>query len=389
VVPRSPSRSPPLLDRRGSMPMTPTLLEVKTISPLSPRVATAPLSRSTSASIVEVNYVFPPPIPKDQPNDDVVSIRSSKSLRSVKSTRSTKGYASSLHAAKIRSSRASRSSLRLSINSAPNHGKGPSDDVPPPMPSIPPHFTNTVQSTGAKNSGKLGRQSGNMSTNSSTTALYLFYAAGSRLANGSNLSLPLRLVRKQASLDTISANKCRGSAVIDAYQGRALDDIYVENRSHLSALRPCKNPYPSDHVDVDLRWDDDSDIQAVPRTPPYRSRSNPMMNNRQSQHTQRGDIPPIPPPKDPRQTVPSAWKNGNAVKHRPRTEISLTSDVPLPALPELGVLPHSAPASGPSTHKPGLLRRSKTFHKLKGFTKRYSASIPPIFNGKPSLRRAG
>jgi len=369
--------------------MTPTLLDVKTVSSLSPKIANPPYHRSTSASLVEVNYVFPPPIPKDQPNDDALSIRSSKSLRSVKSTKSAKCYTSSLHAAKKRSSRASRSSLRLSINSAPNHGKGSSEDVPPPIPSIPLHFTNTVQNTGTKNAGRLGRQSGNMSTNSSTTALYLFYAAGSRLANGSNASLPLRRVRKQASLDTISANKCRGSAVIDAYQGRALDDIYVESHSHLSALRPFKNPYPSDHADVDLRWEDDSDIQAVPRTPPYRSKSSPMLNNRQSQHMLRSDIPPIPPPKDLRQTVPSAWKNGNAAKHRPRTEFSLTPDMPLPALPELGVLSHSAPTAGPSSHKPGLLRRSKTFHKLKGFTKRYSASIPPIFNGKPSLRRAG
>ena len=395
AVPKSPSQSPPPLmnvGRRSSVPMqmTPTLLTVKTISPTltsstSPQTATASSMR---------DFVFPPPVPKDRQNDDAVSIRSWKSVRSAKSTKSGKGFSSSLHAAKTRSSRASQSSLRLSISST-HHGRGPSGEVPPPMPEIPPHLVNAVHGSETKSDGRWDKQSEHVSLNSFSTALY--YAAGSRLTHGNNGSIYLRRVKKHTSLDALPPNNKRRSAAIDAYRGKAADDIYVmtgdSRHGHSAALQSSMSPYSSDHAYVDLSWDDDSEIQAVPRTPPYRIRtiSGPKTDNIRSRHMQGSDIPPVPT-KDSSRTLPSSWKDMDAVTQgRLRPQISETFNSPLPSLPEFGVLPHAVPsgnsAAVPSTEKPELPRRSKTLQIIKGFTKRYSASIPPIFHGKPSLKK--
>jgi hypothetical protein len=395
AVPRSPSQSPPPLinvDRRGSvpMPMTPTLLAIKRISPLSPNFEHSDSFQSASASPVTMTFVFPPPVPKDRPNDDAVSIRSSKSGRSVKSTKSSKGHASSLHAAKKRSSRASQGSLRLSISST-YHGKGPTEDDPPPMPEIPPQYMNAA---GANNAARLSSPSEDVSINSGSTALH--YVTSSRLASNSHGSIQFHRLNKQTSLDTLLTNRKKGSAAVDAYRGQAVDDLYVmtgdSHHGHSFGLQSSKSPYSSGKAYVDLNWDDDNEIQTVPRTPPYRSRtiSSPMPDYGRSHHLKAGDAPPIPPPKDPSQT----WStNENARHSRLQTLVKVKFDFPLPSLPEAGVLSHSAPsqdaAARSSTDKPGLLQRSKTLHMLKGFTKRYSASIPPIFHGKPSLRKAG
>jgi hypothetical protein len=288
-----------------------------------------------------------------------------------------------LHAARTRSSRASHSSLRLSISSS-HHGRGPSGDVPPPMPEIPPHLVNALYGAGAKSSGKRNSQ---LSTNSSSTAQH--YVTSSRLSYHSSGTLQHRRVKKQASLDTLAVNK--KSAAVDAYRGKAADDIYVvtgdSSHGH-SALQSSRSPYSSDNAYVNLSWDDDSDIQALPRTPPYRARavSGPMTDSQPLHHIQGSDVPPLPPPKDASQTLPSAWKDGNTRNSCGQAPVA--SDMPLPSLPELGVLPQSNSSQNtarPSTDKP---RRSKTLVIIKSFTKRYSA-IPPIFNGKPSVRKTG
>lgn len=372
------------------MPMTPTLLTVQTIFPFSPTLTAARSHHSISVSPVGMNFVFPPPVPKDRPNDDAVSIKSTKSARSAKSA---KCYASSLHAARTRSSRASHSSLRLSIGGGSHHGKGPSEDLPPPMPEIPLHLVNDSYSAGANKSSGKDIHSENVSTNSSSTALH--YVTSSHLTHRSNNSIQYR-AKKRASLDTLLASKQRGSAAIDAYQGRAADDIYVmpaeSSHGHGSVLQSSRSPYSSGNGYVDLGWDDDGEIQSIPRTPPFRCRtiSSPMADPRKSQHVQGGDVPPQPPPKDS-QTLPTAWRSSNTVQRRlSRRQTQESSNLPLPSLPELGVLPPSVPSQagpGPSTDKRGLLRRSKTLVMIKGFTKRYSASIPPIFNGKPSMKK--
>ena len=403
-VPRSPSKSPPphgaVFERRSStpMPMTPTLLSVKNVSVFLPTpVVTTSQATSVSASPMN-SFVFPLPVPKTEANDDTASIKSSKSFRSTKSNKSGKTFASSIQAAKKRSSRASQSSLRLSLSN--NHGKALSDDMPPPpMPEIPIQFMNAICSPGSKNSGKGTKHSfpENVATsapaNADSTAFRIGQGEDEHGRPMSISSLPVQLYggmrQRKASFDTMVTSWTRSDAAVEAYKGKSADDIYVgAGHKHPSASLP-RSPYSKENIPVSLNWDDNNEITVVSRSLPYRSKA--LAQEHRHLQASVDDVPPVPPPKDPLRSIPSIWKSIEPVRHASHPLPLASSLRDLPSLPESNSIPpySSSQKAAPGTlgGKANLLRHSKTLHKIRGLTKRYSASIPPLFNGKTSMRR--
>ncbi|KAF9530369.1 hypothetical protein CPB83DRAFT_850790 [Crepidotus variabilis] len=444
-VPLSPPGSPPPsvipLKRRGSIPMKPTLMEVRTLSsPSSPTSRTVLLPQSGSGSpAAPTQFVFPPVAlrqqSEDHDNSDAVSVRSFKSNKSSKSTQGAKVLrTSSVQAAKKRSFRASQGSLR--INPAASHGrkhstgsgrKTPFVEDAPPIPDLPLHFVNPAASAGVQLlKGGMSQEfgyHGPPSANASSTLLHFdgihgrqgsasttgtASTSGSRLrpqevaipSTGITISQPLPspvpTLRRQASLDTVCTVGKTTIAAIDAYRGKPVDDIYLRTGGTGSrtprSTAPFSpiGPYSSTNIPTNIPWDDE-EIQIIPRTPPYRSQT---FNGRSS--IDNPALPPRPPPKDPAKTIPSMWMNVDAVKATPtarsasspmaastsHSSNSGSSPVSMAAsIPLSNISGASATASAVSETSSGLSRRSTTYDRLKGLTKRYSTSIP-LFNVK-------
>lgn len=202
-------------------------------------------------------------------------------------------------------------------------------------------------------------------------------------------SLPIQLhggMRpRKTSLDTMVTSWTRSDAAVEAYKGKSADDIYVgAGHKHPSTSLP-RSPYSKENIPVSLNWDD-NEIVVVSRSPPYRSKALPQVHRHLESSV--GDVPPVPPPKDPSRTIPSIWKSIEPKRHASQPLPSVLSSSPdLPSVPESAYGRSQKAAPGTLSSKANLLRHSKTLHKIRGLTKRYSASIPPLFNGKTSSRR--
>ncbi len=426
-VARTPSQTPPPYlspERRSSipMPMTPTLLAIRnlSVSSTTPVVTLSPQPFSVSP----VNtYVSLPPIPSgNDTNGDTASIKSAKSTRSVRSTRSAKSHTSSVHAAKKRSHRASQSSLHLSISGNIRHGRKPSDngvlddDLPPPMPEIPLQYASAVFSPGVKVPAKGSNQDLLYSgpANASSILSYVDRPSdirGTRSGQSESLGGATRpqqqsgLLKRQASLDTLATTGKTGVAAVDAYKGKVMDDIYIgrvqSQYSRFASPPPSRGLYASEippfFLDLD---DDDSDIQFTSRPSPFRRKNlSTFVPDYRPSHSLAGnrnhsETPPVPPPKDPSKNIPSMWMNVDAIRHAhplPHT-LSDASSSPLSGASPGDFIAveqeqESLPTAGPSSNGKGRLKL-KTIRKIKGLTKRYTVTLPPLFNGRPLLRRS-
>lgn len=403
-VTRTPSQTPPphlTLERRSSIPMpvTPTLLTFGAVSAsLTTPALTFPPQPLKASPVPTVTFL--PAAPLEGDADDAASIKSAKSTRSVKSIRSIKSHASSVQAAKKRSYRASQSSLHLrkpSIND--------DDDLPPPMPEIPLQYVSAVYSAGIRVPPKGLSQDLTYSVPANASSTMLHADGVDVDASGTmpgHFGPTRSQLKKQASLDTLATSGKTGVAAVDAYKGKATDDIFVgrgrNQFNHFVFPAPSLSPYARENAPFLLNLDDDDDdMPFETRTPLYRRKNlTTFVPDYRPSHSLGDDnvsiIPPAPPPKDLSKKIPSMWMNVDAIRTHPLQRPSDSTSPPLSEVRPVGQdLDHDQESptnkGGPSTNgKMKLMLRHKTIHKFKGLTKRYTVALPPLFNGKPSSR---
>ncbi|CAA7269245.1 unnamed protein product [Cyclocybe aegerita] len=354
-VPKTPiqtNTSLPPLNRRNSIPMTPTLMAISPIPSHTPP-STTPLSPLP----LQTSFVFPPQVhlkakeaeaPEDVP--DTVSIRSGRSTRSGKSGRS-QNHVSSVYAAKTRSHRRSESSLRLNTHVRKHSGastpggrlRTPYDDQPP-VPELPSQYSASTSiptahgnaplgmSNHAQSAADIGASAGvaalsRVSTNSSnvmhapsanasSTVLHHHYRPEFEFDTRINPHL-----RRQASLDTVCTNGRRppGYAQEEARHGRAADDLYVRGHAHRNS-----GSLLSYESSIRMAQSFDSTIEAVPRTPPYKGnahRQSSQLHSVLAYHEgyTTGRVPSgvfrsaTASPHVPAKGIPTMWMNVDAV----------------------------------------------------------------------------
>jgi hypothetical protein len=215
------------------------------------------------------------------------------------------------------------------------------------------------------------------------------------------------LLRRQASLETLATTGKTGVAAVDAYKGKVMDDIYIgrdqTQRSRFALPPPSRSLYASEFPPFVLDLDDDNDIQFTPRPSPFRRKDlSTFVPDYRPSHSLAGnhnrndsETPPIPPPKDPSKNIPSIWMNVDAIRHAhplPHT-FSDSSSSPLSDASPGDIIAvkqeqEASPHAGPSLLNGKGRLKHKTIRKIRGLTKRYTVTLPPLFNGRPSLRRS-
>ncbi|KAF9466203.1 hypothetical protein BDZ94DRAFT_1288521 [Collybia nuda] len=255
--------SSPLSPKPGLFPLGGTLMQVEPLPVMSP-LSPMPRISAISPALIDDKPPMTPPsqdVAETSSIRSVRSVKSTKSARSIKSTRSMRTIdgtrLSQVSAAKTRSHRASKGSLRL-----PKSVQIPQEEHPP-VPDIPLEFVSTP-----------------LPPTSPT--------ASSKFFHDSRTTSPTRPPTSSArprktSLDDIMHPRCS----ISTYAATVtMDDIYV---------RPYRPPHRSD-----------VDIEIVPRTPPPR----PLAQQAEYR-----------PPEPPSERIPSMWLHADAAPPAQKTPL--------------------------------------------------------------------
>ncbi|RDB18566.1 hypothetical protein Hypma_000217 [Hypsizygus marmoreus] len=329
VSKRDPSPPPPL----------PPLKDLPAFSPLSPMPRLSALTPSP---------ITPHPMtpPHQDPQSDAASIRSTKSGKSAKSTRSGKSTRSVrtsdgtrlslVSAAKTRSHRASKGSLRLPKTPLPHQY--------PPVPDLPIEFTSIPHTGSPQASSRL------LPWGSDSASVATAGTVGTRMRRTSmdwvGVVRAPTLVRRRSSAESFTPTV-------------TMDDIGV--RPHMG------------------RSGREDEIQVVMRTPPLRPAgvfgSYPLL-------LFVSDVTFPAPPDHPTQSIPSMWLMADeAPQKAPSTSTSMKRAIsnPFTLFPSTSSSPAAPPIRRGASSSSSLGRIGYS-NKLKILTKRYSLPFPLFKN---------